>query len=77
MDWQAYSSGVELTYDEAVRLAQAIFRTAQKAERKEKALLPTAKEVDGLEEAVCGTPTIIQSPPLSFGELARGKPYEL
>lgn len=66
-----------LSPEEALNMASALTRAAFKAERKAKGLVPTAREVDQFEEAVCGEPTIIQSPPLSAGELARRKPYEL
>ena len=77
IDWGKYARTITLTPDEAVRLAVAIFRSSQKAERKEKALLPTKREVSQFEENMCGTPTVIQSSGLSAGELSRGKPYEL
>ena len=68
---------LQLSPEEALNMASALTRAAFKAERKALGVLPKAKEVDQFEEAVCGTPRIIQSPGLSPGEIARGKPYEL
>ena len=76
IDWQKMSRGMELNWKEAQRFADAIFRQSQKAERKEKGILPTKKEVDQFMEKV-GSPTIVQPPALSAGEIARGKPYGL
>jgi len=68
---------MQLSPEEALNMASALTRAAFKAERKAHGLLPNKKEVDQFEEAVCGTPTIIQTAALSAGEIARGKPYEL
>jgi len=48
------------TRSEAARLASALREVAYKAERNERGLLPTVKEIDRMEEALVGKHTIIQ-----------------
>ena len=59
--WGQSKSNWLFTKAEAVRIASSLREIAYKAERNERGLLPSVKDVDRMEEALVGHHQIIQS----------------